>query len=183
MKTAKIVYVARMFQRNVTYSLCRYRHIPILVSCRRRVRDKVAAHPFDRVAHVSRDLRRVELQLVDRNSDGLAGLAGVINPVTVRMANKPAYSPAPTPAPISAIGRLAQRAVRDPEISSDQSREGRSVPIRLTQTPTRASVGHHGGHGHPPARRSGFPPVAPGVSAAFPDDAACAAYLGTRPLA
>jgi DNA invertase Pin-like site-specific DNA recombinase len=36
-----------------------------------------------------------------------------------------------------------------------------SVPIRLTQTPTRASVGHHGGHGHPPARRSGFSPVAP----------------------
>jgi hypothetical protein len=36
-----------------------------------------------------------------------------------------------------------------------------SVPIRLTHTPTRASVGHHGGHGHPPARRSGFSPVAP----------------------
>jgi hypothetical protein len=36
-----------------------------------------------------------------------------------------------------------------------------TVPIRLTQTPTRASVGHHGGHGHPPARRSGFSPVAP----------------------
>ena len=35
-----------------------------------------------------------------------------------------------------------------------------SVPIRLTQTPTRASVGHHGGHGHPAARRSGFSPVA-----------------------
>jgi len=34
------------------------------------------------------------------------------------------------------------------------------VPIRLTQTPTRASVGGHGGHGHPPTRRSGFSPVA-----------------------
>jgi len=37
----------------------------------------------------------------------------------------------------------------------------RSVPIRLTQTPTRASVDPHGGHGHPPARRSGFSSVAP----------------------
>ena len=36
-----------------------------------------------------------------------------------------------------------------------------SVPIRLTQTPTRASVDPHGGHGHPPARRSGFSSVAP----------------------
>src|SRR5208282_617735 len=35
------------------------------------------------------------------------------------------------------------------------------VPIRLTQTPTRASVDPHGGHGHPPARRSGFSSVAP----------------------
>src|SRR5271166_741860 len=35
-----------------------------------------------------------------------------------------------------------------------------TVPIRLTQTPPRASVGRHGGHGHPPARRSGFSPVA-----------------------
>ena len=26
-----------------------------------------------------------------------------------------------------------------------------SVPIRLTQTPTRASVSYRGGHGHPPA--------------------------------
>jgi hypothetical protein len=40
-------------------------------------------------------------------------------------------------------------------------REEYSVPIRLTQTPTRASVGHHGDHGHPAAQRSGFSPVAP----------------------
>jgi hypothetical protein len=42
-----------------------------------------------------------------------------------------------------------------------------TVPIRLTQTPTRASVGHHGGHGHPAARRSCFSPIAPRVSAAI----------------
>ena len=39
--------------------------------------------------------------------------------------------------------------------------ELRTVPIRLTQTPTTASVGHYGGHGHPPTRRSGFSSVAP----------------------
>jgi len=44
MKTAKIVHVARMFQRNVAYSLCRYRNIPILVSRRCGVRDKVAGY-------------------------------------------------------------------------------------------------------------------------------------------
>jgi len=43
----------------------------------------------------------------------------------------------------------------------------RGVPIRLTQTPTRASVGHHGDHGRPAARRSGFSPIAPRVSAAI----------------
>ena len=35
------------------------------------------------------------------------------------------------------------------------------LPIRLTHTPTRASVGRHGRDGHPRARRSGFSPVAP----------------------
>jgi hypothetical protein len=42
-----------------------------------------------------------------------------------------------------------------------------TLPIRLTQTPTRASVGRHGGYGHPPARRSGFPPIAPRISEAI----------------
>jgi hypothetical protein len=36
-----------------------------------------------------------------------------------------------------------------------------ALPIRLTQTPTTTSVGRHGRDGHPPARRSGFSPVAP----------------------
>ena len=36
-----------------------------------------------------------------------------------------------------------------------------SLPIRLTHAPTRASVGRQGGHGHSPARRSSFSPVAP----------------------
>ena len=35
-----------------------------------------------------------------------------------------------------------------------------ALPIRLTQTPAICSVGHRDGHGHPPARRSGFSPVA-----------------------
>ena len=43
----------------------------------------------------------------------------------------------------------------------------RSLPIRLTQTPTRASAFGHDGYRHPPARRSGFPPIAPRVSEAF----------------
>ena len=37
----------------------------------------------------------------------------------------------------------------------------KALPIRLTHTPTRASVGRHGRDGHPRARRSGFSPVAP----------------------
>jgi len=44
--------------------------------------------------------------------------------------------------------------------TAGRSRRHCSVPIRLTQTPTRASVGGHGGDGHPPTRRSGFSPVA-----------------------
>ena len=34
-----------------------------------------------------------------------------------------------------------------------------TMPIRLTQIPTMCSVGRRDGHGHPPARRSGFSPV------------------------
>ncbi len=38
-------------------------------------------------------------------------------------------------------------------------------------------VSYHGGHGHPPARRSGFSQSLPEFQQLFPDDAACAAYL------
>ena len=52
------------------------------------------------------------------------------------------------------------------------------MPIRLTQTPTRASVGHHGGHGHDQRDDLAFPQSLPEFQRLFPDDAACAAYLG-----
>ena len=45
--------------------------------------------------------------------------------------------------------------------NSDYQSVDECLPIRLTQTPTRASVGRHGRDGHPRARRSGFSPVAP----------------------
>ena len=80
MKTTKIVHVARMFQHNVAYSLCWNRNIPILVSRGRGVRDKVAAHPFDRVADIGRDLSGLELQLVDRNADRFARHGGSDQP-------------------------------------------------------------------------------------------------------
>ena len=48
MKTAEIVHVAGMFEGNVADSLCWYSNIPILVSRRRRMRDKIAVRPFDR---------------------------------------------------------------------------------------------------------------------------------------
>ena len=80
MKTAKIVHVTWAFQRNAAYSIGRYRHIPILVSRGRGVRDKVATRPIDRVAYMSRDLRGVELQLVDCNADRLARHGGSDQP-------------------------------------------------------------------------------------------------------
>ena len=52
------------------------------------------------------------------------------------------------------------------------------VPIRLTQTPTRASVGHHGDHGIQQRDDLAFPQSLPEFQQLFPDDAACAAYLG-----
>ena len=45
--------------------------------------------------------------------------------------------------------------------TNDLAGDGTTLPIRLTQTPTRLASAHHGGYGHPPARRSGFPPIAP----------------------
>ena len=56
MKAAGIVDLARMLHSHASHPLRRYCHIPILVSSRRRVDDKIAARPFDCVADMSRNL-------------------------------------------------------------------------------------------------------------------------------
>ena len=49
---------------------------------------------------------------------------------------------------------------------------------RLTQTPTRASVGQHGGQGHPTSATIWLFPSRSVTFSSFHDDAACAASLG-----
>jgi hypothetical protein len=50
MKATEIIYVAHMLQRDATGPVRRYSDVPVFVARRRRMRDEVNAHPFDRVA-------------------------------------------------------------------------------------------------------------------------------------
>ena len=69
MEAAEIVHGARVLQRQAGCALRRDRYVPILVSRRRRVGDKVAIRPFDRVADMGRHRRRVELELLESRTE------------------------------------------------------------------------------------------------------------------
>ena len=69
MKATEIIDVARMLQRDATGPVRRNGDVPVFVARRRRMRDEIAAHPFDRVADMGRDLRWREFELVDHHAD------------------------------------------------------------------------------------------------------------------
>jgi hypothetical protein len=69
MKAEEIIDFAGVVQRDATGPLRGDGDVPVFVVRCRGMRDEIAAHPFNRIADMGRDLRRRELELVNGDSD------------------------------------------------------------------------------------------------------------------
>jgi hypothetical protein len=76
MIATEITDVARMLQHDATGPLRRNGDVPVFVARRRRMRDEVTTHPFDRVADMGRDLRWRKVELVNGDADRLRRKGG-----------------------------------------------------------------------------------------------------------
>ena len=70
-KLAVIVDRSVGFQSNALGGIGRDHDIPGAIARRRRMRNEVGVHPFDRVADMGSDLRRCEGEVFDSNLKGL----------------------------------------------------------------------------------------------------------------